>query len=54
MMSDLIWFARHSWPYLGCDQGTGRWAARRRYIKGFATAYRTFAKLCQQDRKDKL
>lgn len=30
-LRDAFWFARHSWPYLGCDKGNGRWRARRRY-----------------------
>jgi hypothetical protein len=28
------WFVVTSWRYLGCDRGTGRWAARLRYFRG--------------------
>lgn len=45
----LAWFAYHSWSYLSCDGGSGRWAARRHYVHSFIPAYRTFRRLCLKD-----
>jgi hypothetical protein len=47
----LAWFARRSWSYLGCDRGTGRWAARGRYLRGLPAAARTFLRATREDRR---
>lgn len=49
---DLLWFLRKSWHYLGCDQGSGRWRARRRYLTGLPGAWRKFHRAAVQDRRD--
>lgn len=47
---ELTWFAKHSWTYLGCDRGTGRWQARSRYLSGFVRAARAFLRSARADR----
>jgi hypothetical protein len=51
-LRDIRWFAAKSWPYLGCDHGTGRWRARRRYVARFVPAARHFLAACRRDRAD--
>jgi hypothetical protein len=45
----LAWFARLSWSYLGCNRGTGRWAARARYVRSFIPTYLTWHRLGMED-----
>lgn len=47
---DVIWFVRRSWAYLGCDAGTGRWRARRRYAMGLVPAGCRFVAASRRDR----
>lgn len=49
----LAWFVWTSWRYLGCDRGTGRWAARRLYVAGLPGAARTFLAFLAADRRER-
>lgn len=49
MEGNLFWFLRESWRYLGCDHGTGRWRARRRFFRKGWASYRTFRRLRRED-----
>jgi hypothetical protein len=49
-VKDSAWFLWKSWSYLGCDSGTGRWRARRRYVRGIWPAWRRFRAACKRDR----
>jgi hypothetical protein len=50
-LRDIAWFARTSWAYLGCNGGSARWSARRRYLAGFILAARRFAAARRSGRK---
>lgn len=39
----FVWFAIKSWSYLGCNRGTGRWEARRRWLTGLRPAWTRFS-----------
>lgn len=49
---DLVWFARKSWGFLGCDRGTGRWDARRHYVTRLLPATKSFLKATRRDRAE--
>lgn len=46
-MRDLWWFLYHSWFYLGCDKGSGRWKARFHYLRDVASTYGKFREFCK-------
>jgi hypothetical protein len=52
-MRDTVWFVWKSWSYLGCDGGSGRWRARRSYLRGLWPAYRRFRASAKRDRIDR-
>lgn len=31
-LKDAAWFVKASWNFIGCDSGSGRWAARARFF----------------------
>jgi hypothetical protein len=45
----VLWFIWRSWSYLGCDRGTGRWAARREYLVGIIPAAVRFVRSSWND-----
>lgn len=49
-LADLVWFLLHSWSYLGCDRGTGRWDARRMYFQKIVPTSITYLRLRSADR----
>lgn len=49
-MANAVWFIWRSWSYLGCDRGTGRWRARRDYLRGIVSKTIWFVRECHQDR----
>lgn len=51
-LADGLMFLRESWKYLGCDRGSGRWRARRRYFAGIWYKTPAFILECKRDREE--